>query len=55
MYWSDVLRAGNAVDNVLNPTQIPPSQLVGDARPEASIDYESFHAQGLRLGLEFGY
>ncbi len=55
MYWSDVLRAGNSIDSVLNPTQIPPSQLVGEARPAAAIDYDSFYAQGLRLGLEFGY
>ncbi|MCA9217496.1 MAG: BBP7 family outer membrane beta-barrel protein [Planctomycetales bacterium] len=55
MYWSDVLRAGNAVDSVLNPTQIPPNQLVGEARPEVQIDYESFYAQGLRLGFEFAY
>ncbi|MFC1759073.1 BBP7 family outer membrane beta-barrel protein, partial [Planctomycetota bacterium] len=55
MYWSDVLRAGNSIDSVLNPTQIPPNQLVGDARPVTAIDYESFYAQGLRLGIEFGY
>lgn len=55
MYWSDVLRAGGQIDTALNPTQIPPSQLVGEPRPAVNLDYDSFYAQGLRLGFEFGY
>lgn len=55
IYWSDVLRAGSQIDTTLNPTQIPPSQLVGEARPQVNLDYDSFYAQGLRLGFEFAY
>ncbi len=51
--WTEVARAGEQIDLSLNPTQIPPSTLVGDARPAARNAISNFIAQGITLGLEF--
>jgi hypothetical protein len=51
--WTDVARAGEQIDLSLNPTQIPPSTIVGDARPAPRNAISNFVAQGITLGLEF--
>ena len=43
--WSDVLRAGEQIDDALNLTQIPPGTLTGAARPTFPFDATSFWAQ----------
>ncbi len=55
VYWNDVARAGRQIDPVVNPTQIPPSNLVGPARPEFPKRVAGFWAQGLTFGLEYNY
>jgi hypothetical protein len=57
--WSNVLRAGDQVDTVLNTSQIPPplgaGVLTGPARPTYLGKETDFWAQGVNLGLEFRY
>ncbi len=55
LYWSDVGRAGNAIDTSVNPTQIPPSTLSGSARPEYDFQSSDFWARGVNLGLEYNF
>ena len=55
LHWSDVFRAAEQIDTDINTTQIPPGNLVGDARPTVPMSFSSFHAQGIRLGLEWAY
>lgn len=52
LYWSDVMRAGSLVDRNVNPTQIPPGTLDGEARPAPQVAFDGFWAQGIHLGLE---
>ncbi len=52
IYWSDVVRAGEQIDLGINPSQIPPGTLSGDARPAFDFVDSDFWAQGLNLGLE---
>ena len=52
LHWSDVLRAGEQIDESVNLSQIPPGTLTGSARPSFPFDTTSFWAQGLNLGLE---
>lgn len=53
--WSRVGRAADQVDTGVNPTQIPPGALVGDARPAFVPQTSTFWAQGLSLGLEYQF
>jgi hypothetical protein len=57
MYWSDVARAGDQVDLVVNTTQVPRGQsstaLVGAARPAFIQKDTGFWAQGANIGAEF--
>ncbi|MEZ6119720.1 MAG: BBP7 family outer membrane beta-barrel protein [Pirellulaceae bacterium] len=55
MSWSDVLRAGSVVDNVVNSTQISPGTLSGDARPAANLESTSFWGHGLNAGIEIAF
>lgn len=50
--WTDVARAAEQIDRSINPTQIPPGTLVGDARPEHRGNTSDFVAQGITFGLE---
>ncbi|MCG8653146.1 MAG: BBP7 family outer membrane beta-barrel protein [Pirellulales bacterium] len=51
--WIDVARSGEQIDLAVNPTQIPPGTLTGDARPQFLDAKSDFIAQGLTLGLEY--
>ena len=57
MYWTNVLRPGDQIDPVVNPTQLPtaagPSALVGPARPAFAFNETNIWAQGVNLGVEF--
>jgi len=57
MWWGNVLRAGDQIDTVVNPTQIPvgrgPGTLVGPARPAVLFQDSSFFAHGITLGAEW--
>lgn len=55
IYWSNLARAGDQIDTTVNPTQIPPGMLMGEARPAFPFRTTSFWAQGLRLGLEYSF
>lgn len=55
LYWSDAARAGDQIDTTINPTQIPPGVLVGQARPAFPSRTTDFWAQGLRFGLEYNF
>ncbi|MCA9257986.1 MAG: BBP7 family outer membrane beta-barrel protein [Planctomycetales bacterium] len=55
LLWSDVWRAAEQIDGSLNPTQIPPGALVGEARPEFRSNASAFWTQGIRLGFEATY
>ena len=50
--WSRVGRAADQIDVGVNPSQIPPGTLVGDARPALTAATTSFWAQGLNVGVE---
>lgn len=53
--WTDVAQAGGQIDSRVNPTQIPPSTLTGEARPRSSFDRSDFSAHGLSAGLEYQF
>ncbi len=55
IHWSNVARAGEQIDTTINPTQIPPDTLDGEARPAFPFACSDFTAQGLRFGLEYNF
>jgi hypothetical protein len=55
LYWSNVRRAGDQIDLVVNPTQIPPGTLVGAPRPTFLARDTNFWAQGISFGVEVRY
>jgi hypothetical protein len=59
LYIQDVSRAGNAIDRVINISQVPtavgPGPLAGPARPAFAFHETDFWAQGINVGLEFRY
>jgi hypothetical protein len=55
LYWSNVQRAGGAIDTTVNPTQIGGERLVGTARPLPQFATTSFWAQGVTVGATYRY
>jgi len=58
LYWSDVVRPGNAVQSTINPSLVPTLQGFGTGNPAAprpTVDSADFWAQGLNLGVEFRF
>ena len=55
LLWHEVNRAGNEIDRFVNATQIPPSTLVGEARPEQRDRPDNFWAQGITAGIEYRF
>jgi Putative beta barrel porin-7 (BBP7) len=61
LYWSSVVRPGDQIDRVLDPTKIPnfspaPAGVTGPAnpvRPMVTLRDTDYWAQGLTFGLEF--
>ena len=53
MYLSNAVRAGDAIDPVVNSSQIGGGTLVGDARPVFTFDRDSnLFLQGINVGLD---
>jgi hypothetical protein len=57
LYWGEVVRAGNEVDQVVNPNLLPGSRTptTGPPRPLPLLTGSSFWAQGIELGLELRF
>lgn len=55
LHWTEVARSAGQIDLGVNPTQIPPGTLSGDARPRVPFHRSDFTAQGLSLGIEYRY
>ena len=57
MLWPDVFRAGDQIDQTINPNLLPPplQPLTGPRRPAAIRRDTSFWAQGLNLGIEYRF
>jgi hypothetical protein len=55
LYWTNVARAGDQIDLVVNSSQIPPGTLNGAARPIFIRNDTNFWAQGISFGLELRY
>lgn len=59
IWWSDVVRPGDQIDRVVNPTQLPTlggqGTLVGPARPTFQFNDSSFWTQGLNVGLQLRF
>jgi hypothetical protein len=59
LYWSDVVRAGDQIDRVVNLTQVPSGgtfgPLSGPARPSVPFKSTDFWAQGVQFGFEVRY
>jgi len=59
LYFSNVVRPGDQIDTVINPTQLPtangPGNLVGDARPAPLFRDTDFWAQGVNFGVEVSW
>jgi Putative beta barrel porin-7 (BBP7) len=55
LYWSNVTRAGDVIDTTINPTQLPPGTLVGQARPAFTWHDSDYWAHGFNFGAEFRY
>ena len=55
IFWGDVARAGDQIDLVVNPSQLPPGTLQGPARPAFAFHDSNFWAQGINVGLELRF
>lgn len=55
LYWSNVVRAGDQIDTVVNPNLLPPSTGVGPQRPAPPFRGADLLVQGVNVGLEFRY
>jgi hypothetical protein len=55
LYLSNVSRAGNQIDPVVNSAQLPPPQFTGAARPAFIRNDSDFWAQGINFGLEIRF
>jgi hypothetical protein len=55
LYWPGVARAGEQIDFVDNPSQLPPGTLVGPARPALAQSRSDLWVRALSVGLEWRY
>ena len=55
IYYSSVIRSGDLIDRVVNPTGLPPATLTGEARPTVLLQDADIWAQGISLGFELRY
>jgi hypothetical protein len=59
LYWNSVVRPGNQIDRVINPTMVPTDisfgTLAGPARPAFRFSEENFWVHTLTVGLDFRY
>lgn len=55
LYWSQVVRPGNQIDRVVNPTQRGGGELVGELRPESRFETSDLFFQSLSCGLRYSF
>ncbi|MCP4195477.1 MAG: BBP7 family outer membrane beta-barrel protein [Planctomycetaceae bacterium] len=55
LYWSQVVRPGNQIDRVVNPTQRGGGELVGEARPTPRFETSDLFFQALTCGLRYDF
>ncbi|CAN5195571.1 hypothetical protein BH11PLA2_BH11PLA2_40910 [soil metagenome] len=59
LYWSNVVRPGDQIDPVVNPTQLStvagPGQLVGPARPAFQFNETDFWVHGISVGMQLSW
>lgn len=55
LLWVDAARAGEQIDLVVDPRNIPPVQAGGTSRPAFRFDGSSFWAQGINVGFELNF
>ena len=55
LYLNNVVRPGNQIDRVVNPSQYYGGPLVGPANPTPQFNNSTFWAQGVNFGLEFRF
>lgn len=55
LYWSDVVRAGDQVDLVINPLLLPPSPITNPQRPALNVHATDFWAHAVTAGVEFRF
>lgn len=59
LYWNQVVRPGDQIDRVVNPTLLPSSfafgAAAGPARPAPLFNETDFWAQGITFGLSWKY
>jgi hypothetical protein len=55
IYWTNVLRPGQQIDQVINPNLVPGGPGGGPARPSFAFQNSDFWAQGIKVGVEFRY
>jgi hypothetical protein len=55
LYWTNVVRPGDQIDRVVNPSQLFGGAVQGPPRPLQPFKGSEFWAQGLSLGLELRY
>jgi hypothetical protein len=55
LYWANIKRAGDQIDMVVDPRNLPPVQPEGTMHPAPQLSDNDFWAQGLNFGLEFQY
>ena len=55
IYWTNVLRPGQQIDQTINPNLVPGGPGGGPARPSFAFQNSDFWAQGIKVGVEFRY
>jgi len=55
MYFSNILRAGDAIDRVVNPTQFRGQPLDGEPRPHYRANFTDLWVTGFHAGFEVRY
>jgi hypothetical protein len=57
LYWSNTVRAGDAIDLRVNPNLLPPAAtpVAGPLRPAVVFQNSNWWAQGLDFGVEYRY
>jgi hypothetical protein len=55
LYWSSVIRPGNAIDTTINVSQTAGLPLVGPARPLARFDTSDYWVHGANVGLAYEF
>jgi hypothetical protein len=57
LYWSEVVRAGQQIDTVINPNLLPPPVIptTGPLRPAPLFESSNIWVQGISLGVELRF